>query len=166
MPADALGTSGSSSCCLDDTAGRPLALFPVGTTLLLPPLPLVGFLLPVVEPLLPVRGFLDLPPVVEGTAGTGALMAAVGPGKSSGTMGFPLSRDSLDGGVVGWRGGGGGRVSGSRCCKVIRSMLDTSKLILVPIYKPSHSAGTVRFSSSPLERISAVTPFLGCVICL
>ena len=118
LPADALGTSGSSSfccfCCWEPwDEGRPLALFPVGTIL-----PLVGVLLPVVEPLLPVRGVLDLPPVgAEGTAGTGALMAAVGPGKSSSTMGFPLSRESLEGGVVGWRGGGGGRVSGSLCCK-------------------------------------------------
>ena len=41
----------------------------MGITLtpLVPPLPLVGVLLP-------VRGVLDLPPVVEGTAGTGALM--------------------------------------------------------------------------------------------
>lgn len=103
MPADALGTSGSSSWGVTpDPWGGLLALLPVGITLtpLLPPLPLVGLLLPVV-PLLPVRGVLDLPPVVEGTAGTGALMAAVGPGKSSGTIGFPLTRDSLDGGVVG-----------------------------------------------------------------
>ena len=126
LPADALGTSGSSSWGVTpDPWGGLLALLPVGITLtpLLPPLPLVGLLLPVV-PLLPVRGVLDLPPVVEGTAGTGALMniftlvnkhnetnvakskqtylmAAVGPGKSSGTIGFPLTRDSLDGGVVG-----------------------------------------------------------------
>ena len=72
LPADALGTSGSSSCCWEPWEdGRPLALFPVGTIL-----PLVGVLLPVVaEPLLPVRGFLDLTPVgAEGTAGTGALI--------------------------------------------------------------------------------------------
>ena len=76
LPADALGTSGSSSGSCDPCWGGRLALLPVGTTLTpLPPLNLVGFLLPVVEePLLPVRGVLDLPPVVEGTAGTGALV--------------------------------------------------------------------------------------------
>ena len=78
LPADALGTSGSSSGSCDPCWGGRLALLPVGTTLtplLPPPLPLVGLLLPVVEePLLPVRGVLDLPPVVDGTAGTGALV--------------------------------------------------------------------------------------------
>ena len=59
-----------------------------------------------VDPLDPDKGTRsrDLEPVSStlssSSSFTGPLMAAVGPGKSSGTMGRPLTLDSLEGGVL------------------------------------------------------------------
>jgi hypothetical protein len=87
--------------------GRPLDLFPVRLDPLVPVVslaPVGGALVPVVP-----RALVD---TLSTGSFTGPLMAAVGPGKSSGTMGRPLTLDNLDGGVGNLAGGsvGGGVV--------------------------------------------------------
>ena len=85
-------------------------LFPVPVVPLAPeavvslePEPVIWPLKPV-EPLDPDKGTLDLGPVrskpSSSSSFTGPLIAAVGPGKSSGTIGLPLTLDSLEGGVL------------------------------------------------------------------
>ncbi len=98
--------------------------------------------LPVVEvlkPVVPLEPVVTLEPVVDDSETgrrargdtlstveslTGPLMAAVGPGKSSGTMGLPRTLDSLDGGVVTKRTGveaGLGDVAGALVAAAISS---------------------------------------------
>ena len=119
---DALGTSGKLGAVLESGSpvkGR-LALFPVGT-IRTPGLKRLS--LPPVVPLPPVGATLLGASSSSSAAAcwplTGALIAAVGPGKSSGTIGRPRTRESREGGVVGGLGGAGGRAvdgGASACC--------------------------------------------------
>ena len=122
---DSSGTSSTggagfsaSSACLPPPSGL-LALLPVG--MILSP-GLTSLLL--VDPTVRLGIALSLSSSSSCTASfslvlgvvTGARTAAVGPGKSSGTMGRPLTRERVRGGVGGGRvlvGGGGGVFTGS-----------------------------------------------------